>query len=422
VTRAARPLDSPAQAPEAPLQVERVREEFPLLRRRIGEHPLVYLDSAATSQKPRRVIEAVRDFYERYNSNVHRGVHRLSQEATAAYEGAREAIRSLIGASDTREIVFVRGTTEGINLVAQSWGRPRLREGDEILITTMEHHSNIVPWQLLCEQTGAKLRIAPIDDRGVLVMEEFERLLGERTRIVAVVHASNALGTVNPVARIARLAHEAGAVVLVDGAQAVAHFPVDVAEIDCDFYVFSGHKMFGPTGIGVLFGRRELLESMPPYQAGGDMIRSVTFEKTFFNELPYKFEAGTPNIAGAVGLGAAVDFLREVGIERIHRHEQELLVYGTELLEQAEDIRLIGTAPEKTGVFSFLLGEIHPHDAGTVLDHEGIAVRTGHHCAQPVMERFGVAATVRASLSVFNTREDLEALMRGLERVREIFR
>ena len=399
----------------------RIRDDFPILSRRIGERPLVYLDSAATTQKPRSVIDAVRDFYEQHNSNVHRGVHRLSQEATTLYEGAREKARAFLGAGSAAETIFVRGTTEAINLVAQAYGRPLLGPGDEILITTMEHHSNIVPWQILAQQTGAKLVVAPIADDGSLPLDEFERRLSDHTRIVSVVHASNALGTINPVREIARLAHARGAVVVVDGAQAAGHFPADVRDLECDFYAISGHKMFAPTGIGVLYGRKDILERMEPYQGGGDMIRSVTFEKTTYNDLPYRFEAGTPNIAGAVGLGAAIDYIESLGRDRIERHEDELLRYGTDVLESIPGIRLIGTAPEKSGVLSFVVEGIHPHDVGTVLDHAGIAVRTGHHCAQPVMERFGVPATVRASLSIYNGREDLDALAAGLGDVRDLF-
>jgi cysteine desulfurase/selenocysteine lyase len=404
----------------APLDVGRIRTLFPVLSRTVHGRPLVYLDSAATNQKPQPVIDAVSDYYSRHNSNVHRGVHTLSQEATAAFEGARERIRAFLGAKDTAEVVFVRGTTEAINLVAQSYGRPRLRPGDEILVTRMEHHSNIVPWQLLCEQTGAVLKVAPMDETGALRMDGLQKLVTRRTRIVAVVHASNALGTVNPVGRIAEIAHAAGAVVVVDGAQAAAHLPLDVAALGADFYALSGHKMFGPTGIGVLWGRRELLEEMPPWQGGGDMIRSVTFEGTTYNDLPHKFEAGTPDIAGAVGLGAAVDFLLELGVERIGAHERGILEYATGALAAMDDVRLIGTAPEKSAVVSFLLDGIHAHDIGTVLDHDGVAIRTGHHCAQPVMDFFGIPATARASFSVFNTREDVDALVRGLERTRKL--
>jgi cysteine desulfurase/selenocysteine lyase len=403
------------------VDVRRIRSEFPILSRKVGSNDLVYLDSAATTQKPQVVIDAVRSFYELRNSNVHRGVHRLSQEATTAYEGAREKARAFLGAEHVAETLFVRGTTEAINLVAQSYGREVLRPGDEILITAMEHHSNIVPWQILAGQTGAKLAVAPIADDGSLPLDELADLLSERTKIVAVVHASNALGTINPIREIVRLAHAVGAVVLADGAQVAGHLPVDVRELDCDFYAISGHKMFAPTGIGVLYGKRALLDRMPPYQGGGDMIRSVTFEKTIYAELPYKFEAGTPNIGGAVGLGAAIDYIEDLGRDRLRAHEDELLAYGTEVLGRVPGLRLIGTAPEKSGVLSFVLEGIHPHDIGTVLDHAGIAVRTGHHCAQPVMDRFGVPATVRASLSIYNTREDLDALVAGLEDVRKLF-
>jgi cysteine desulfurase/selenocysteine lyase len=408
--------------PAEALDVDAVRSRFPVLRRLVNGHPLVYLDSAATTQKPQCVIDAVADFYSRYNSNVHRGVHTLSQEATAAFEEAREKLRAFLGASDTAEIIFTRGTTEAINLVAHSWGQRHVGPGDEILVTHMEHHSNIVPWQILCEQTGARLRVAPIDDRGALILDEMEALIGERTKMVSVAHASNALGTINPVRWIVERARAVGAVTVVDGAQAAAHLPVDVAELGCDFYAVSGHKMFGPTGIGALFGRRECLERMPPYQGGGDMIRSVTFEKTTYNDLPHRFEAGTPNIAGGIGLGAAVDFLRELGVERIGASERDLLEYATCALETADDVRLIGTAPEKSGVLSFVLDGVHAHDVGTILDHEGVAIRTGHHCAQPVMDRFGVPATARASLSVFNHRGDVDALIAALDRVRKIFR
>jgi cysteine desulfurase/selenocysteine lyase len=402
--------------------VDRIRAQFPLLAREVAGRRIVYLDSAATTQKPQSVIEAVCDFYRHHNSNVHRGVHRLSHEATEAYEGARERAKAFLGAADPAECIFVRGATEGINLVAQAFARPRLGPGDEILVTVMEHHSNIVPWQLACEQTGATLRAAPIDDDGALIWDEFEKLLSERTRIVAVVHASNALGTVNPVKRIVEAGHGVGAVVLLDGAQVAAHLPIDLPDLGCDFYTVSGHKMFGPTGIGVLWGKREHLESMPPWMGGGDMIERVSFEGTTYADLPGKFEAGTPNIAGAVGLGAAIDFLADTGVERIAAYEHELLEYGTGRLSAVEGLRLVGTAPEKSAVLSFVLDGVHPHDIGTILDHEGIAVRTGHHCAQPVMDRFGLPATVRASLSVYSTREDLDALAGGIEEVRRLFR
>jgi cysteine desulfurase/selenocysteine lyase len=404
---------------EPPLDTERIREEFPILGLRDGR-PLVYLDSAATTQKPSAVIDAIKQYYETTNANVHRGVHRLSQRATEAYEGARTKVARFLGASDHGEVVFTRGATESINLVAQSWARPRLGPGDEILLSEMEHHSNIVPWQMVRDQTGASLVVAPIDDRGELVLDELERRLTGRTKLVAVVHASNALGTVNPVRRIADLAHAAGARILVDGAQAVAHLPVDVRALGCDFYVASGHKMFGPTGTGFLWARPELLEEMPPWMGGGDMIRSVTFERTIYAPAPAKFEAGTPNIAGAIGLGAAVDWIAGVGIERIERADRELLTYGLEALRAVEGLRMIGMPRERSGVLSFVLEGIHPHDVGTVLDHQGIAVRTGHHCAQPVMDHFGLPATVRASISVYNDRGDLDALVKGLGRAREL--
>ena len=400
--------------------VEAVRKDFPILHQQIRGKPLVYLDSAATSQKPRSVIDAVARYYLEDNANVHRGVHLLSERATKDYEDAREKVRRFLNAGRTQEIVFVRGTTEAINLVAQTYGK-RVGPGDEILITELEHHSNIVPWQLLCEEKGAKLRVAPIDDDGQLRLEELERLLGPRTRLLAVAHVSNALGTVNPVRRLVEMAHRRKVPVLLDGAQAVPHVEVDVQALGCDFYAFSGHKLFGPTGIGVLYGKTELLEEMPPWQGGGDMISSVTFEKTTWNKLPYKFEAGTPDIAGAVGLGAALDYLESVGREAVAAHEHDLLSYGTAALREVPGLRLIGTAKEKAAVLSFVLGDIHPHDVGTVLDREGIAIRTGHHCAQPLMQRFGVTATARASLALYNRREDIDALVRGLHRVREIF-
>ncbi len=414
-----RPVDSARKA--RAFDVESIRAQFPILRERIHGKPLVYLDSAATTQKPQAVIDAVADYYATSNANVHRGVHTLSQRATEAYEGAREKVRAFLGAASTRETVFVRGTTEGLNLFTQSWGRTHLRPGDEIVVTAMEHHSNIVPWQILAAQTETKLVIAPIDDRGDLVMPQLEALIGERTRIVTIAHVSNALGTVNPVKRIASLAHAVGALLVVDGAQAAGHLPVDVQELDCDVYVISGHKMFAPTGIGVFWARESLLDVMPPWQGGGDMIKSVTFEKTIYNDLPHKFEAGTPDIAGAVGLGAAVDWMNGIGREEAAEHEAELLEYGTRRLREIDEIRFVGTAVHKVSVISFTLEGVHPHDVGTILDREGIAVRTGHHCAQPVMDRYGVPATTRASLSVYNRREDLDALALGLGRVVHLF-
>jgi cysteine desulfurase/selenocysteine lyase len=398
-----------------------IRKDFPALHQKVHGKPLVYLDNAATTQKPEAVIEALNRFYKSDCSNVHRAVHDLSDRATKAYEAARTRVKQFINARSEREIVFVRGATEAINLVMNSFSQPRVKAGDEILISALEHHSNIVPWQLLAEQTGSRLVVAPIDDRGELTLEEFDRRLGPQTALVAVAHVSNALGTIMPVHEIVRMAHARGVPVLLDGAQAVAHVRVDVQELGCDFYAFSGHKVFGPTGIGVLYGRENLLNEMPPYQGGGDMIRSVTFEKTTYNELPYKFEAGTPHIAGAIGLGAALEYVSRVGIERASDHEGELLLYGTELLRAIPGLRLIGTAREKVGVLSFVLDGIHPHDVGTVLDRDGIAVRTGHHCAQPVMERFGVPATTRASLAFYNTKAELDALANGIRRVQKLF-
>ena len=412
---------TPTQEPAATYDVERIRTDFPILTREVYGHPLVYLDNAATTQKPQSVLDTLDHYYEHLNANIHRGVHRLSQEATDAHELARERMRAFIGAAEREEIIFTRGTTESINLVAFSYGRANLSAGDEILITHMEHHSNIVPWQLLCEQTGAVLRVAPITDEGELDMEAFAALLSERTKIVSVVHISNALGTINPIEAITRLAHDAGAVVLVDGAQSTPHTDVDVSALGVDFYAFSGHKMYGPTGIGVLYGRRELLEAMPPWQGGGEMIRSVTFEKTSYAPPPHRFEAGTPDIAGAIGMAAAADYLGYLGLEGVAAHEAELLDYGTELLQSIDGVRLIGTAKEKAGVLSFVMDAAHPHDVGTILDREGVAVRTGHHCGQPVMDRFGVPATTRASLALYNTREELDALARAVIKVGEVF-
>jgi cysteine desulfurase / selenocysteine lyase len=401
--------------------VESIRRDFPILAARVHGKPLVYLDNAATSQKPLAVIEAEMDFYRSTCSNIHRGVHELSERASKAYEDTRENVRRFINSKETREIIFVRGTTEAINLVAQTWGRQNLGRGDEILITELEHHSNIVPWQILCEEKGARLRVAPVDDRGELEVEEFEKLLGLRTRLVSVAHVSNVLGTVNPVKRLAELAHRRNIPLMVDGAQAAPHHAVDVRELDCDFYAFSSHKIYGPTGVGVLYGKAELLEQMPPYQGGGDMISSVTFEKTLYNTLPYKFEAGTPNIAGVIGLGAAMDYVSGIGLDRIAAYEKGLLKYATEKLSRVPGLRIIGTAREKASVISFVLEGLHPHDVGTVLDQEGIAVRTGHHCAQPLMERFGILATTRASLAFYNTKKEIDALVAGLAKVKEVF-
>ena len=408
-------------ATQPDFDVQKVRADFPILSRTIQGKPLVYLDNAATTQKPQAVIDALIRYYTAENANIHRGVHTLSELATESYEQARADVQRLLNAGDAREIIFVRGATEGINLVAQTWGRSNIRSGDEIVISAMEHHSNIVPWQIICEQQGANLRIAPVNDAGELLFDEFEKLLGPKTKLVAIAHVSNALGTVNPVRNIVQAAHQWKARVLIDGAQAVPHMHVDVRAIDCDFYVFSGHKVYAPTGIGILYGKTELLEAMPPYQGGGDMISSVTFEKTLYNRLPYKFEAGTPHVSGAIGLGAALGYINSVGIERIARQEKEVLAYGTKRLLEIPGLRLIGTAKEKEGILSFVLEGIHPHDVGTILDQEGIAIRTGHHCAQPLMDRFGVPATARASLALYNTVEEMDALANGLEKVREVF-
>jgi len=413
-------LRGPA-APLTDLEVARLREDFPILHQRMHGKPLVYLDSANTSQKPRSVIEAVARFYSTDYANVRRGVYELSERADRAFEGARERLRRFLNAREAREIVFVRGTTEAINLVAGSFGR-RLAAGDEILITAMEHHSNIVPWQMLCEQRGTRLVVAPIDDRGDVILDELARRIGPRTRLVSVVHVSNALGTVNPVREIAALAHAQGVPVLLDGAQAAPRMPVDVRELGCDFYALSGHKLYGPSGIGALWGRAELLEEMPPWQGGGEMIETVSFEKTTYAALPAKFEAGTPNIAGAVGIGAALDWLEAIGLDSIAAYEHELLGYATERLAELPGVRLIGTALRKSGVLAFAIEGIHAHDVATILDREGVCVRAGHHCAQPVMERFGVPATVRASFGVYNTRDDVDALLRGLRTAIEVFR
>lgn len=405
----------------APLNAEAVRRDFPILATTVNGHPLVYLDSAASAQRPLPVLRAVEEYETHSHANVHRGVHALSQAATAAYEGARERVRRFINAASPREIIFVRGTTEGINLVAQAYARPRLRPGDEILITALEHHANIVPWQMVCEQTGCTLKVAPINRRGEVESEEFLRLLNPRTRLAAFAHVSNALGTVLPVRRFIEAAHAVGAVVLVDGAQAVPHTHVDVRSLGADFYVFSGHKLYGPTGIGVLYGREELLNAMPPWQGGGDMILTVSFEKTTYNELPYKFEAGTPNISGAVGLAAAMDYVESLGIEAIAAHEGQLLQLATAELARLPDIELIGTAAHKASVLSFTMKGVHPHDLGTILDAEGVAVRTGHHCAMPVMTFFNLPATARASFACYNTESDVKRLVAALRRAHEVF-
>jgi cysteine desulfurase/selenocysteine lyase len=401
--------------------VMKIREDFPILQRQVHGKPLVYLDNAATTQKPKVVIDRLVRYYEEENANIHRGVHMLSVNATDAYDAARERVRRFLNAADAREIIFVRGATEGINLVARSFGAARIGAGDEVVISEMEHHSNIVPWQMICEENGASLKVIPITDAGELRLDGFERLLSRRTRLVALTHVSNALGTVTPVAEICRLAHDRGIPVLIDGAQAVAHMVVDVQALGCDFYVFSGHKVFGPTGIGVVYGRLPLLEAMPPYQGGGDMIRSVTFEQTLYNDVPYKFEAGTQHIAGVVGLAAAIDYVEQVGFDHISAHEHDLLRYGTEALSTVSGLRLTGTAPEKAGILSFVMSDVHPHDIGTILDRHGVAIRAGHHCCQPLMARLGVAATARASLALYNTRDEIDALVSALRTVREVF-
>lgn len=412
--------DASARESSAGFDVERIRKDFPALDQAVHGKPLVYLDNAATSQKPLVVIEAEENFYRRDCSNIHRGVHELSERATKSYEDARVKTQRFLNARDSKEIIFVRGATEAINLVANSFGRKNVRAGDEILITAMEHHSNIVPWQILCEEKGAKLRVAPINDQGELLFDEFEKLLGPKTRLAAMVHVSNVLGTINPVQEMIAAAHRRNIPVLLDGAQAAPHLKVDVQALDCEFYTFSGHKLYGPTGVGVLYGKADMLDAMPPYQGGGDMISSVTFEKTIYNSLPYKFEAGTSNIAGGIGLGAAIDYLNQVGMQKIAAYEDELLAYATDAVSRIPGLKIIGTAEQKAGVISFVMEGIHPHDVGTILDQEGIAVRTGHHCAQPLMERFGIPATTRASLSFYNTRREIDALVAGIHKVKEL--
>jgi cysteine desulfurase / selenocysteine lyase len=401
--------------------VDRIREDFPILRERVHGKPLVYLDNAATSQKPQAVIDSLVDYYSHYNANVHRAVHLLSARATEACDRTREKVRAFLNAASINEIVFVRGTTEALNLVAQTHGRQNIQPGGEVLISGLEHHSNIVPWQMLCNEKQAHLRVVPIDDRGVVPLDRFEKALNERTHLVALAHVSNALGTVNPLAKMIELAHRSNIPVVVDGAQAAPHMAVDVRALDADFYAFSGHKLFGPTGIGVLYGKENLFEAMPPYQGGGDMIRSVTFEKTEYNVLPYKFEAGTPNVAGIVGLGAAIDYVSGIGLDAISAYEHELLEYATKAVSRLAGVRIVGTAPDKASVISFVLDGAHPHDVGTILDREGIAVRTGHHCAQPVMDRFQIAATTRASLAFYNTTAEIDALVAGIRKVQEFF-
>jgi cysteine desulfurase / selenocysteine lyase len=418
---AATPSPTRPMQPAAAFDAERVRRDFPILERSINGRPLVYLDSAASSQRPLPVLRAIEAYETHSHANVHRGVHALSQAATEAFEGARERVRQFINARSTREIIFVRGTTEAINLVAQAYGRPRFKPGDEILITGLEHHANIVPWQMVCEQTGCSLKVAPIDHRGELLFDEFLKLLSPRTALVAVAHVSNALGTVLPVKRIIDSAHAVGAVVLVDGAQAIPHSQVDVRALGCDFYAFSGHKLYGPTGIGVLYGREALLAAMPPWQGGGDMILTVSFDKTTYNDLPWKFEAGTPNISGAVGLAAAMDYLEGLGVAAIAAHEQKLLTLASTQLERIPGLKIVGTAAHKAAVISFTLEGVHPHDLGTILDHEGVAIRTGHHCAMPVMTFFGIPATARASFGCYNTEKDVAALLAALGKAREVF-
>lgn len=409
------------QKAENTFDVAKIRSDFPILSERIHGKPLVYLDSANTSQKPEAVLKAMDDYYRHANANIHRATHLLSERATAAYEGARAKAATFLNAPDAHSIVLTKGTTDGINLVAQSYARSTLKAGDEILLSWLEHHSNIVPWQFVADQTGAVIRVAPINESGEIEMEQYAAMLSARTRLVALGHVSNALGTINPIQSMIALAHEHGAVVLIDGAQAVPHLVVDVQALDCDFYVLSSHKMYGPTGTGVLYGRKTLLEAMPPYQGGGDMIASVTFEKTLFNQVPYKFEAGTPNMAGVVGLGAAIDYLSAIDREAALAHEDAVLSYATDQVRQIPGARIVGEARQKTGVLSFLLEGVHPHDAGTILDQQGVAVRTGQHCAQPVMDRYCIPATIRASLGIYNTREDIDALVSGLHKVRELF-
>ena len=403
------------------LDLARIRQDFPILHQQVHDRPLVYLDNAASSQKPVQVIDAISDYYRHDNANVHRGVHKLSQRATDAYEGSRSKVRGFLNAQSDKEIVFVRGATEAINLIAQSFVRPKLQADDEILISHMEHHANIVPWQMLCEQTGAKLKVIPMTEAGELDLSTLDDLLNDRTKILAVGHVSNALGTVNPIKEMITKAHAKNIPVLIDGAQAVPHMEVDVQDLDCDFYVFSGHKMFAPTGIGAMYGKQVLLEAMPPWQGGGDMILSVSFEHTQYNELPYKFEAGTPHIAGAIGLGAAIDYMQDLGIANLAHHEHQLLVAATDKLQNMDGVRIIGTAKQKASVLSFMIEGVHPHDVGTIFDQEGVAIRTGHHCAQPIMQFYGIPATARASFAFYNTMEEVDSLVMGIKKVQELF-
>tara|TARA_B100001559_G_scaffold161514_2_gene135563 strand:- start:1784 stop:3034 length:1251 start_codon:yes stop_codon:yes gene_type:complete len=401
--------------------VEDIRNDFPILSQKVNGKPLIYLDNGATTQKPLSVINAISDYYKEYNSNIHRGVHALSQFATDKYEESRGKIKDFIKAASIEEIIFVRGTTEAINLVADSYGRDNLKPGDDVIISTMEHHSNIVPWQMVCDSTGANLKVIPVDDDGVLILDEYEAMLSNNTKIVSVVHQSNTLGTINPVKEMTKMAHDKGAVVLIDGAQSAPHLSVDVQDINCDFFAFSGHKVCGPTGVGILYGKKDILENMKPYQGGGDMIRNVSFEHTTYNDLPYKFEAGTPNIAGGIGLGVAIDYLTNLGMDNIASYEKELLLYTREQLREMSGIRIIGQAEEFGGVVSFVMDCAHPHDIGTILDAEGVAIRTGHHCTQPLMDRFDIPATARASVSFYNTKADIDALIVAVDRVSELF-
>jgi len=414
-------MSSTAEMTLPAFNVEELRQDFPVLSRAVRSKPLVYLDNAATSQKPTQVIETIDKYYREYNSNIHRGVHTLSEEATSAYESARNKCKSFINATNDKEIIFVKGTTEAINLVASTYARANIQSGDEIIVSWMEHHSNIVPWQMLCDQTGAVLKVIPINDAGELIMDDYKNLLGSKTKLVAVGHISNALGTINPIKEIIDLAHAQDAVVLIDGAQAAPHTSIDVQALDCDFYAFSSHKLFGPTGIGVLYGKESLLEAMPPYQGGGDMIKMVTFEKTMYNELPHKFEAGTPNISGVIGLGAAIDYVNEIGLDAIANYEHELLEYATAAALTIDGLKLIGTARNKASILSFVMDQVHPHDLGTILDHDGIAIRTGHHCAMPVMDKFGVPATARASFAFYNTKHEIDILIEGIENAKKVF-
>ena len=414
-------MATPIQDSPSELDVIRVRQDFPILQRAVRGKPLVYLDRAATTQKPKQVLDVLANYYAQQNANIHRGVYVLSAEATAAYDEARRKVQHFVNARSAQEVIFTRNSTESINLVAHSFGRENVGPGDEVLITHMEHHANIVPWQLLCERSGARLRVAPINDQGELLMDEFAQCLNARTKLVAIVHLSNSLGTINPVSEVIQLAHQQDVPVLIDGSQAAYHMPIDVQALDCDFYVFTGHKLYGPTGIGVLYGRERLLDSMPPFLGGGDMIRSVTFDKTTYADLPDKFEAGTPHIAGAIGLGAAVDYLTALGFDKISNHESQLLDYGTAALSAIPGLQLIGTARNKASILSFVLEGAHPHDIGTIVDMEGVSIRTGHHCTQPLMDRFGIPATARASIAMYNTRQEIDQLVHALHRVREMF-